>query len=122
MTNFGQGSADRLPYADASFDRVFSSFMFHHLRSDQRAKALSETSRVLVPGGSLHLVDFERPDEANLLSRLMHSSRRLNDNSEHRILALLKQAGFASQKKVMIGTLLCGLVRTGYYEASVAKA
>jgi len=51
LIQFDQGSADRLPYADASFDRVVSSFMFHHLRADQRAKMLQEVSRVLVPGG-----------------------------------------------------------------------
>ena len=33
---FDQGFADELPYADASVDRVFSSFMFHHL-SDVRS-------------------------------------------------------------------------------------
>jgi ubiquinone/menaquinone biosynthesis C-methylase UbiE len=28
---FDQGYSDELPYPDASFDRVFSSFMLHHL-------------------------------------------------------------------------------------------
>ncbi len=113
---FDQGSADRLPYADASFDRVFSSFMFHHLRPDQRAKMLQEVSRVLVPGGSLHLLDFERPEGASLLGRLLYSNHHLDDNLERRILALLQQAGFSSGKKITTGALLFGLLKTGYYQ------
>jgi ubiquinone/menaquinone biosynthesis C-methylase UbiE len=35
---FDQGFADELPYKDGSFDRVFSSFMFHHLEEDERQK------------------------------------------------------------------------------------
>src|SRR6516165_12517193 len=50
-----QGFSDELPYPEGSFDRVFSSFMFHHVRADQREKTLHEAWRVLRPGGSLHL-------------------------------------------------------------------
>src|ERR1044071_1601405 len=31
-----QAFADKLPYEDVSFDRVFSSFMFHHLNEQER--------------------------------------------------------------------------------------
>jgi ubiquinone/menaquinone biosynthesis C-methylase UbiE len=53
-----QGFAGALPYADASFDRVLSSFMLHHLDEAERRRALSEAARVLKPGGSLHVVDI----------------------------------------------------------------
>jgi ubiquinone/menaquinone biosynthesis C-methylase UbiE len=49
---FDQASADQLPYPDASFDRVFSSLMFHHLRAEHRERALREVRRVLAPGAS----------------------------------------------------------------------
>jgi ubiquinone/menaquinone biosynthesis C-methylase UbiE len=39
---FDQGFGDELPYAAASFDRVFSSFMFHHLRPTKRAKRFGQ--------------------------------------------------------------------------------
>ena len=42
-----QGFSDQLPYADGSLDRVFSSFMFHHLGRDEKAWTLAETRRVL---------------------------------------------------------------------------
>jgi ubiquinone/menaquinone biosynthesis C-methylase UbiE len=119
--HFDQGSADRLPYADGSFDRVLSSFMFHHLRPDQRMKMLQEASRVLVPGGSLHLLDFERPEDAGVLGRLLYSNHHLDDNQEQRILALLQQAGFTSREKITTDGLLFDLLRMGYYRAKVKE-
>src|SRR5216683_4871144 len=47
---FDRGFADHMPYADASFDRVFSSFMFHHLAADEKSATLAEIRRVLKSG------------------------------------------------------------------------
>ena len=54
---FEQGYAQDLPYPDASFDRVLSSMMLHHLDADVKAAAIAEAFRTLKPGGSLHIVD-----------------------------------------------------------------
>ena len=115
---FDQGFADELPYPEASFDRVFSTFMFHHLPANKREKTLSEVRRVLAPGGSFHLLDFA-PPEANsrgLLARYFQSSERLKDNSEERILSLMNQAGFVSCEKVREGTMVFGILRIAYYQ------
>jgi ubiquinone/menaquinone biosynthesis C-methylase UbiE len=115
---FDQGFADELPYPEASFDRVFSTFMFHHLPADKREKTLCEVRRVLAPGGSFHLLDFT-PPEANsrgLLARYFHSSERLKDNSVERILSLMNQAGFVSCEKVREGTMVFGILRIAYYQ------
>ncbi len=56
---FDQGFGDDLPYAESSFDRVFSSFMFHHLPSDEKGRTLRAVRRVLKPGGGFHMLDFE---------------------------------------------------------------
>lgn len=56
---FDQVYAQRLPYADESFDRVLSSMMLHHLDSDVKAEALREAHRVLRPGGAMHIVDVQ---------------------------------------------------------------
>jgi ubiquinone/menaquinone biosynthesis C-methylase UbiE len=121
---FDRGSSDQLPYPDASFDRVLSSFMFHHLRREQRERTLGEVRRVLAPGGSLHLLDFDRPDRpaAGLLARWIQSSPHFSDSSEQRILALMRQSGFVSSTKVMTRVTLLGLLRMGYYQASVQGA
>lgn len=119
-----QGFADSLPYRDASFDRVLSSFMFHHVWADQREKTLKEVRRVLTPGGSLHLVDFVRPEEwsAGWWDRLLRSNPHSKDNSESQILALMRQAGFRNPKKVADGSLVFRLLRIAYYKASEAAS
>lgn len=120
---FDHGFADDMPYAAASFDHVFSSFMFHHLPGDQRGPVLQEVRRVLAPGGALHLADFERPEKGSGgVMRWLHSSSQLQDNSEDRMLALMKAAGFAQAERVRGKTLLFGLLHVGYYRASAAAA
>ncbi|PYK30785.1 MAG: hypothetical protein DME57_05890 [Verrucomicrobia bacterium] len=46
---FGQGDAQHLPFADATFDRVVANFALLHLSSPERA--MSEAGRVLKAGG-----------------------------------------------------------------------
>lgn len=118
---FDQGFADELPYRDASFDRVFSSLMFHHLGRDEKEATLREVRLVLRPGGILSLLDFAGPEAGadGFLARLLHSSHQLRDNSEGRILELMSRAGFLSPQKVRQGAMLFGRVRINYYQASV---
>ncbi|MGW2934258.1 class I SAM-dependent methyltransferase [Streptomyces sp. NPDC001156] len=52
-----RGFAQELPYDDASFDRVFSSLMLHHLDSTSKDALLAEVRRVLRPDGLLVLAD-----------------------------------------------------------------
>ncbi|MHB8330512.1 MAG: class I SAM-dependent methyltransferase [Acidimicrobiales bacterium] len=46
-----QGSALRLPFADASFDRVIAAEVLEHIPDD--TSAIAELSRVLRPGGTM---------------------------------------------------------------------
>jgi ubiquinone/menaquinone biosynthesis C-methylase UbiE len=115
---FDQGFSDQLPYPPESFDRVFSSFMFHHLPVDVREKTLREVRRVLAPGGSLHFVDFEGSQSQGLLARHF-ASHHLKENSESRLLGLMRQAGFTGPMRIRGGTILLGILHFGYYEATV---
>jgi SAM-dependent methyltransferase len=54
---FSEGQAERLPFADASFDRVVFSLVVHLV--DRRA-AFGEARRVLAPAGRLAVVTFDR--------------------------------------------------------------
>ena len=43
-----------LPHADATFDVVFASMVFHHIQFQLHASVLQEIRRVLKPGGRFH--------------------------------------------------------------------
>ncbi|HXW55468.1 MAG TPA: methyltransferase domain-containing protein [Candidatus Cybelea sp.] len=116
---FDRGFSGELPYADASFDRVFSSYMFHHLNAGDRQKTLREVRRVLGPAGSFHMVDFVRPEAGakGWSGRLLGPHAHFRDNSDSQILALLGEAAFACAQKVAERALLGGLLRLSYYRA-----
>ena len=117
---FDQGFGDALPYENATFDRAFSSFMFHHLEEENREKTLQEVSRVLKPGGSFHLLDFAGGEKGlhGLLGHFLHSHARLKDTNDTRILQLMRRAGFSGGEKVKDGGMLFGLLRITYYQAT----
>lgn len=115
---FDQGFSDQLPYPSGSFDRVLSSFMFHHLPEGEKEKTLREVLRVLKPGGSFHLLDFEGADDPHEghLARWLHSRRALQRNSAREIVSLLDEAGFVGARKTSRSMLL--FFHTAYYTAS----
>jgi ubiquinone/menaquinone biosynthesis C-methylase UbiE len=105
-----RGFADAIPSPDDAFDRVFSSFMFHHLSRQQKTTMLSEALRVLKPEASLHLVDFGRSKAGTggWVERLLHRSSDVRDNMH--IESFMKGAGFTrvqeiSQRSTLFGTV-----------------
>jgi ubiquinone/menaquinone biosynthesis C-methylase UbiE len=89
-----RGFASELPYPDGAFDRVFSALMFHHLPVGDRPAALREARRVLAPGGSLHLLDFSRPDGSEgHLARLLHRNAHAHAVTDD-LAGLMRAAGF----------------------------
>jgi ubiquinone/menaquinone biosynthesis C-methylase UbiE len=96
------GFSDALPYVDASFDRVLSSFMFHHLEAETKRATLREARRVLAPGGALHLLDFggSAGNESGLLGHLLHAAEPLRENFDGGIPALMEEAGFAEAGEI----------------------
>jgi ubiquinone/menaquinone biosynthesis C-methylase UbiE len=114
---FDQGFADDLPYPDGSFDRVLSSFMFHHLPTAEKGKFLAQVNRVLKTGGSLHLLDFEEASGLHSwLAHLFHASHQLEDNKKNRVLGLMSSAELVGAEKVAERRMLLG--RIAYYRAN----
>jgi ubiquinone/menaquinone biosynthesis C-methylase UbiE len=114
---FDQGFAEELPYPDASFDRVFSAFMLHHVRPDAKPLSLREAFRVLKPGGSLHLADFDEGEYISggfhgFLASIFHSRR--GASSRHTVLGLMQHAGFVNSREVADQTVVLG--RITYYQ------
>jgi ubiquinone/menaquinone biosynthesis C-methylase UbiE len=118
---FEQGFADSLPYSSASFDRVFSSFMFHHLPKDVKASSLREIHRVLKPRGHLLLVDFDTQEshKKQALGKVLHSHAHIKDNTEEQIVTLMTQAGFTGAKRIAERRIFFGIAQAGYYRAFV---
>ena len=113
-----RGFADGLHYADESYDRVLSAFMFHHLKRDEKKQTLHEIRRVLRPGGSLHLLDLggahDRSD--GFLAHLLHRSEHVRDNTGDTILTLMREAGFADPTELTHQRTIFG--RIFYFHAS----
>jgi SAM-dependent methyltransferase len=114
---FDRGFADQLPYSDTSFDRVFSSLMFHHLMPDQKHAALRCVHRVLRPGGSLHLLDFGEADSGlhGLIAHLFHRGEEIESHLEGRIPGLMRESGFADVVEVSRHGTMFGSM--SYYRA-----
>lgn len=55
------GTADRIPYADASFDLVIFGFCFYLIDPASHFQTVAEADRVLRDGGSLAILDFISP-------------------------------------------------------------
>ena len=90
--HFDEGYSDRMPYADASFDKVLCSLFFHHLSRDAKLNTLREIHRVLKPGGELHVADWGRA--ANPLMRAAFLGIQLLDgfpNTGDNVRGLLPQ-------------------------------
>ncbi len=90
------GMSFALPYPDRSFDRVFSSLVFHHLTREDKARTFKEIFRVLSPGGELHVADFGKPHNAvmYLISLVFRHFEEAGDNIRGLLPEMFKKAGF----------------------------
>lgn len=100
------GSVNALPFADASFDAMFSVDVLYHRAVHQRL-ALAEAIRCLRPGGALvvNLPAYEWMRSAH--DEAVHGARRYTRGGT---LDLLRDAGFASIRAGYWNTVLFPLM------------
>ena len=98
---FEVGFTNNLPYPDASFDRVLSSIMIHHLKTPDKEKTAREIYRVLKAGGQLHVIDFGKPRTlyGKLLGPFLHKFEEANDNIDGKLPIMFQEAGLKVQEK-----------------------
>jgi len=80
-----QHEAEKFPYASDSFDLVTCRVAAHHF--SDRAAFLSETHRVLKPGGHFLLIDGSVPDNEPEAEAWIHQVEKLRDPSHGRFLS-----------------------------------
>lgn len=99
------GSATELAFAGASFDAVVASLLLHHLRRDDKLRALREAARVLRADGTLHVLDWGRPQDpltaAGFLAlRALDGFAVTADHARGRLPSLIRDAGFADVQRL----------------------
>ena len=117
--NLIEGRATALPFEDASFDRVTTSLVLHHLTAEDKARSLREMHRVLRPGGELHIADWGKPHgplmrAAFLSVQLLDGFATTQDHAAGRLPQFVSDAGFA-------GVAELGRWRTAYGSLSFLR-
>lgn len=113
--SFDHAFSDALPYEPESFDRVFSTLMFHHLEPIGKRVTLNEIRRVLKPGGEFHLADFGVPmgwiqAQLSRIVVLIDGKRTTTANFKGELKDLIKASGFSEVERTtgvrtMLGTI-----------------
>jgi len=96
---FDVGFTNKLPYPDASFDRVLSSIMIHHLKTPDKELTAREVFRVLKPGGELHIIDFGKPTTiyGKILGPFLHKFEEANDNIDGKLPTIFGAPGLKTE-------------------------
>ena len=112
---FDESMSYTTPYSEATFDTVFSSLFFHHLKSVEKLRTFREVYRVLEPGGFFHVCDWGRPSNSvsramSLCVQLLDGLEVTRDNIEGRLPSFIKGVGFEEVNQLgrvetILGTL-----------------
>ncbi|MCL4704900.1 methyltransferase domain-containing protein [bacterium] len=96
-----QSLSYQMDFSDASFDRVLSSLVFHHLTAENKYRTLKEIFRVLKPGGALHVADWGKAQNmvmrsAFLLVQMLDGFVTTTENVQGKLPHYFREAGFAN--------------------------
>lgn len=96
---WSHGLSYNLPFPDGSFDCVISSLFFHHLTWADKLRTAREMSRVLRPGGEIHIADWGRPGNSLMratffLVQLLDGFANTGDHVAGNLPRVFDEAGF----------------------------
>jgi ubiquinone/menaquinone biosynthesis C-methylase UbiE len=98
-------NGNTLPFADNSFDKVFSSLVFHQLDADTKLNCLKELKRVLKPNGNLIIGDWGKAKNKWMrftfyAVQLLDGFKTTNDNVKGLMPKIIADAGFQNVSEV----------------------
>ena len=92
--DFRVGLAEKLPFADRTFDLVMCQLAIHHLPGDLKLRAFKEMYRVLKPNGRCVIIDFEPPILWRSLAGLFHGHEMMQTDVRQ-YAKMMEDAGFS---------------------------
>ena len=95
-----EGLTTAPPLEPASFDRILSSLLFHHLARDHKRRTLAAARFLLKPGREIHVLDWGRAQNivmriAFLAVELLDGFSTTADNVAGLLPSFMEEAGFA---------------------------
>lgn len=112
---FHEALAWDAPFETASFDRVVSSLVFHHLTTENKRRTLRRIREWLRPGGELHVADWGRAQDllmrlAFLPVQILDGFETTSDSVRGLLMPLMREAGFEEvtetrRERTVFGTL-----------------
>ncbi|MEI6045462.1 MAG: class I SAM-dependent methyltransferase [Chloroflexota bacterium] len=110
--DFQVALAQELPFPDNTFDVVFSRLFIHHLPGDLKLSGFKEIERVLKPGGSCLVVDFEPPKLLGVpLKKLVSNPHRMTQINVKDFVPMMKVTNYTELETGPTGRWLLSYVK-----------
>ncbi len=110
-----QGLASEAPFPPASFDRIVSSLVFHHLTTEEKRRTLKRVRELLKSGGEVHIADWGKAQNpamrvAFLAIQILDGFATTTDNVRGLLPTFMTDAGFRAveethREMTIFGTL-----------------
>lgn len=112
---------EKLPFEDNSFDKVYSSLVFHQLDKITKLKCLEEIYRILRPNGELIIGDWGKAKTKWMrfsfyLVQLLDGFKTTNDNVNGLMTKYITDGGFKNVEEIGYINTLIGTY--SYYKAN----